>query len=144
MLSPVEKSKIMELIQGFRNAVGNLQKLKNASETEFLASFEKQGSVKYGFIVAIESAVDICNHIISEARLGQPREYAEVFRVMGEAAIFPADLVQDLERMAKFRKLLVHVYGKVDDRKVYEILQARLGDFERFESCILSYLRRSP
>lgn len=117
-MNPVNKARITELFQEFRKAVGSLRKL--------------------------QVAIDICNHIIAEERLGQPREYAEVFRVMGEAGIFPEDLVRRLEQMAKFRNLLVHLYGEVDDRQVYEILQTRLGDFEQFEFAIQDFLRRFP
>jgi len=62
---------------------------------------------------------------------------------MGEAGIFPPALARDLEQMTKFRNLLVHLYGRVEDRKVYEILQTRLGDFVKLEACIQSFLSRS-
>lgn len=38
--------------------------------------------------------------------------------------------------MAKFRNLLVHVYERVDDRRVVEILKARLGDFDAYREQI--------
>ena len=34
--------------------------------------------------------------------------------------------------MARFRTLLVHRYGEVDSRRVYEILQESLTDVESF------------
>lgn len=34
------------------------------------------------------------------------------------------------------KNLLVHVYDRVDDRRVVEILQSRLGDFEAFREQI--------
>jgi uncharacterized protein YutE (UPF0331/DUF86 family) len=36
--------------------------------------------------------------------------------------------------MARFRNLLIHVYGEVDDRRVWEILQRDLGDLETYLS----------
>lgn len=143
-MNPLDKARIAELFQEFRKAVGLLERLKETPEGEFLSNFEKHGSAKYFFIVAIEAAIDICNHTIAQERLGQPREYAEVFRVMGEAGVFPEDLVRQLEQMAKFRNLLVHLYGRVNDRRVYEILQTRLEDFERFEVSVQEFLRRFP
>ncbi len=141
-MNPVDKVKITDLFQELRKAVNILHQLRRTPEEAFLASFEKIGSARYFFIVAIESAIDICNHIIAAQRLGQPKEYAEVFRVMGEAGIFPPDFVQELEEMARFRNLLVHVYARVDDRRVYELLETRLSDFERFESGIREYLAK--
>lgn len=34
--------------------------------------------------------------------------------------------------MGKFRNLLVHLYWKVDDERIYEVLQSELDDFEDF------------
>ena len=43
--------------------------------------------------------------------------------------------------MARFRNLLVHVYWKVDNEKLFHILQKNLGDFQRFEEFIRDHLR---
>lgn len=34
--------------------------------------------------------------------------------------------------MARFRNLLVHQYGQVDDRRLHRILQTNLDDFGRY------------
>jgi uncharacterized protein YutE (UPF0331/DUF86 family) len=34
--------------------------------------------------------------------------------------------------MAKFRNMLVHIYWKIDDRKVYEIMRKDILDLEKF------------
>jgi uncharacterized protein YutE (UPF0331/DUF86 family) len=43
--------------------------------------------------------------------------------------------------MKGFRKILVHEYGGVDDRIVYEVLQNSMDDFERFKREILQALQ---
>jgi len=43
--------------------------------------------------------------------------------------------------MKGLRNILVHEYGGVDDRIVYEALQPRLGDFEMLKREILQALR---
>lgn len=139
-MNPVDKVKIGELFVEFRKAREILEKLKETTVEEFVSRFEKHGAAKYFLIVAVEAAIDICNHIIAQERLGQPKDYADVFRIMGDAGIFPEELVRELEKMAKFRNLLVHLYGRVEDRKVYDILKTRLGDLDQFELCIQRYL----
>lgn len=44
--------------------------------------------------------------------------------------------------MKGFRNLLVHEYGRVNDRMVYEFLQSGLGDFHNFKEEILGILRK--
>lgn len=42
--------------------------------------------------------------------------------------------------MARFRNLLVHLYGQVDDGRVYEIIHENLGDLDAFRNAILNWL----
>jgi len=49
-----------------------------------------------------------------------------------DRGIISKELSKKLINMAKFRNLLVHLYWKVDDEKIYEILQSELADFDEF------------
>ena len=60
-------------------ALDRLEDLKRLSEKEFLSDTHKVGSAKYNLIVAIEGAVDICNHIISKNGFRTPEDYADTF-----------------------------------------------------------------
>lgn len=44
--------------------------------------------------------------------------------------------------MVKFRNLAIHLYWKVDIEKVFDILKNHLGDFSKFEKCIVEYIER--
>jgi len=116
-----------------------LQNLSQTSQEHFLGDFEKTDSAKYNFIVAIEAAIDICNHLIASRSLGTPEEYADIFRVMNEAGVFDNEFTERLVQMARFRNLLVHRYWMVDDRQVYRILREELGDFKLFEDAIRNF-----
>ncbi len=48
--------------------------------------------------------------------------------------MIPADLSDRLQRMARFRNLLVHVYWKIDYGQVYDIIATRLGDLRAFRT----------
>ena len=63
---------------------------------------------------------------IVQERLGKPEDYADVFRVMGKKLSLDKDLLKRLEKMAKFRNLIVHLYWKVDNKEVYNILKNNL------------------
>jgi uncharacterized protein YutE (UPF0331/DUF86 family) len=89
-------------------------------------------AVKYRFVVAIEAAIDASRHVAASRGLRMATDYADAFVVLGEAAVLDAELVRELKDMAGFRNLLVHGYAVVDDARVVEILQTRLGDFDDF------------
>ncbi len=77
---------------------------------------------------------------IVQERLGKPEDYADVFRVMGKKLSLDKDLLKRLEKMAKFRNLIVHLYWKVDNKEVYNILKNNLDDFDAIKKVLREYL----
>jgi uncharacterized protein YutE (UPF0331/DUF86 family) len=132
--------KITKLISEMRRAINRLRFLKTLDKKSFLNDPDKIGSAKYNFIVAIESAIDICNHIISQNGYRAPEDYADTFHILGEQGAFDKDFIKDLKDMTKFRNRLIHLYWEVDDEQVYEILQTRLNDFKTFLNNIAVFL----
>jgi uncharacterized protein YutE (UPF0331/DUF86 family) len=135
-----ENEVLIRLFSELAQALGKLKQLAQTPKDVFLVNFEKIDSAKYNFIVAIEAAIDICNHIIADQNLGTPEEYSDVFRIMGEAEVFDSIFVERLVDMVKFRNLLVHVYWKVDEKRLYQILKDELADFERFNEDVRKFL----
>jgi uncharacterized protein YutE (UPF0331/DUF86 family) len=123
-----------------RKSVKRLKSLQTADKGSFLNNPDKIGSSKYHFIVAIESAIDICNHIISQNGYRTPEDYGDTFQVLGEEGAFEEKFVEDLKSMAKFRNRLIHLYWEVDDEQLYAILQSRLDDFKNFLHSIALFL----
>ena len=128
----INEDKVRKLSHELRKALTRLNVLSSLSQEDFINDPDKVGSAKYHFLVAIEAAIDLCNHIITKNNYRPPEDYADTFRVMGEAKIFDGDFVKDLVGMAKFRNRLVHIYWEVDDELLYKILKTDLGDIERF------------
>ena len=117
-----------------------LRELGDAPRATYLADFRLTESAKYLLIVATEAAIDICNHIV--ARLGgkAPGSYADCFLLLGNLGIVSEGLATKLQQMARFRNLLVHRYGDVDDNRVYDIIQADLGEIDSFREAIARWL----
>ena len=136
-----DQKKMVKLVSELRKSVARLTDIAKLPQDEFLNDPDKIGSTKYHFIVAIESSIDMCNHIISRNGYRVPEDYGDTFRVMGEVGALDTDFSDDLRNMAKFRNRLVHLYWEVDDKQVYEILQNRLVDFKKFLDSLASFLR---
>lgn len=132
--------KIAKLISEMRKAVSRLLFLKTLDKESFLNDLDKIGSAKYNFVVAIESAIDICNHIISQNGYRVPEDYADTFQILGEQGAFDKDFVKVMKDMAKFRNRLIHIYWEVDDRQIYGIMRSHLDDFKTFIDKIAVFL----
>lgn len=93
--------------------------------------------------VAVEACLDIGRRIIALEGFRYPSDNQDVFRVLGEEGIVPADLLPILLEMARFRSLMVHDYAQIDNARVYGILKNRLGDFDAFARAIQVSLEKA-
>ena len=90
--------------------------------------------------VAIQAALDVASHIVSDARLGEPETNRELFDRLAQHGWLPADLAETMSRMAGFRNILVHGYGGVNLDIVKEIVEHRLTDLLAFVAAIRARL----
>jgi len=134
---PVDRERLTMLISEIDSALSVLKELAKEKES-ILKDPIKIGSAKYYLIVAMEACIDICNHIVAKERLGAPESYSRCFEILERSKIIDRDLASKMTSMAKFRNLLVHLYWKVDDERVCEILQKNLQDFVEFTYQIAS------
>jgi len=135
-----DQDKIAKLVSELRTSVKRLRHLSKLSQNDFVTDPDKIGSAKYHFIVAIESCIDMSNHIIARNGFRVPEDYGDTFRVMSEAGVFEKGFAQELRNMAKFRNRLVHLYWEIDDKQVHEILRNRLDDFKTFLDNLARFL----
>ena len=135
-----DPERMVKLVSELRRSVGRLRDIAKLSTEDFLEDPDKIGSSKYHFIVAIESCIDMCTHVISRNGYRAPEDYADTFRVMGEEGAFGLEFSVELCNMARFRNRLVHLYWEVDDKQVYDIFQGRLDDFKKFLDFIARFL----
>lgn len=124
--------RIRQIMGEINAALHKLARYSGISVEEFLSSSEKVDSAKYNLIIAIEGAIDICNSIVARAGGRAPQDHADCFAILGELKLINGEYVDRLKRMAKFRNLLVHLYWKVDDRKVYQILKEDIQDIKDY------------
>ena len=132
--------RIRQLIGEINASLHKLSRYASLSEKEFLADPDKVDSSKYNLIVAIEGAIDICNHIVARAGGRAPNDHADCFAVLGELNILSPNFVERLKEMAKFRNLLVHLYWKVDNKEIYKILKKDIQDIKEYIKRVNKFL----
>jgi uncharacterized protein YutE (UPF0331/DUF86 family) len=135
-----DQETMIKLVSELRKNVSRLRELARVPEEEFLNNPDKIGSSKYYFIVAIESSIDMCNHLIARNGYRVPDDYGDTFTVMGEVGALDREFADALRNMAKFRNRLVHLYWEIDDQQLYGILQSRLDDFKQSLNAVSAFL----
>jgi len=124
--------RIRQIMGEINAALRKLDGYAGIPEEEFLSNPEKLDGAKYNLIVAIEGAMDICNSIVARAGGRAPQDHADCFQVLGELDFLEEGFIERLKRMARFRNLLVHLYWRVDDKKVYSILKEDIRDIREY------------
>lgn len=118
---------------------GYLNELRQVLPESFEAyqRIEKRRSCERLLQIAIECTIDICALVVTGLRLGLPAEESDLFDKLEKAGVVSASVRASLRQMRGMRNILVHEYGRVDDRIVYEVVSGKLDDFETFKREIL-------
>lgn len=140
-MSEVNLDRLRELAGHLRNAVRELREIGDTPPEAFLADSRLVNAAKYLLIIATEAALDICNHLAARKGGRSPVDYADCIAVLAEIGAIDKGLTHRLVRMAKFRNLLVHLYARVDDARVYQVIREDLGDFDLYLASVGRYLR---
>ncbi|MBI5304805.1 MAG: DUF86 domain-containing protein [Chloroflexi bacterium] len=137
-----DREKVLKLLRVQRDYLKHLRTLSQIAVEQFVADPNATGAARYYFLIAVETCLDIGNHLIAAKQFRAPTDYADVFTILGENKIILPEFAQTMRKMAGFRNLLVHVYAEVDDRRVHEYLETRLGDFAQFQQYILQFIEK--
>jgi uncharacterized protein YutE (UPF0331/DUF86 family) len=114
-----------------------VQELRTLARPERIADdVREERFVEHTLQLAIQAALDVGSHLVSDQRLGEPETSRDVFRLLARAGILPAELAVRLERMAGFRNVVVHVYQEVDLRIVRDVVENHLGDLLDFATAV--------
>jgi len=108
---------------------------------QYSGDWKVQRIIERTLQMMIETCVDIAGHIISDKGFRIPNSYSDTFLVLRENDILSARLFSSVEKMAKFRNIVVHHYDKVDAEIVVGILKKDLKDLKGFRDAIVSFLK---
>lgn len=136
----VNLEKIQTILERLKQNLQQLTELSQLSSEDLINDYTKINSAKYLLQIAIEGCISIGHHIIASEGFRTPQDYSDIFKVLFEQQIISENFFQEMQKMARFRNRLVHIYWEVDDLAVFDILQHSLKDFEIFAQNILSYL----
>jgi uncharacterized protein YutE (UPF0331/DUF86 family) len=116
-----------------------LRDLRTESRPERLADdIRERRFVEHSLQLAIQAAIDVGSHIVSDERLGEPATNRALFGALVKGKWIDTALGQRLADMAGFRNVLVHGYVEVDLDIVRGVLQNRLIDLDDFVRIIRS------
>ncbi len=137
----VDEVLILRKLTQLEEYLGQVREFATLSVADYSADWKAQRIVERTLQIMIELCIDISGHLVSDRRLRIPVSYADTFRVLVEGGILDDDLGKIMEKMAKFRNVVVHHYDRVDSAIVITILRKHLDDFIQFRDAVLEAIR---
>ena len=114
---------------------------KKITVRQYSGDWKVQRIIERTLQMMIETCVDIAGHIISDKGFRIPKSYSDTFLVLRENDILGKELFSSVDKIAKFRNIVVHHYDKVDAEIVVGILKKDLKDLTGFRDAIVSFLK---
>lgn len=139
----VDKTLILRKFSSLDEYLGQIGEYSAISLEDYAQDWKIQRIVDRTLQMMIETCLDVAGHIISDEGFRVPETYADMFKILVENQILEKSQSEPLNRMTKFRNIVVHQYEKVDPTIVIGILRNNLGDFEKYKKAIIDYLRIS-
>jgi uncharacterized protein YutE (UPF0331/DUF86 family) len=137
----VDRYVVQARIAKIREYVALLRQIRSMTdERRFASDPLTYGNGERYLQLAIQSVLDISNHVVADLGLGLPADSKELFVVLAKRKIVSTRLAKKLTSMAGFRNLLVHEYLEIDRHRVYQVLRDDLGDFEKFIKAVSKLL----
>lgn len=137
----VDKTLILRKLAELEEYLGQIKEYGSITVGRYSKDWKAQRVVERTLQMMIETCADVAGHIISDKGYRVPVTYADTFRVLYENRILNKDLFETMEKVAKFRNIIVHHYDKVDTEIVVGILKKDLNDFLTYKDAIIKILK---
>lgn len=139
----VDKLIVLRKLASLKEYRAQIREFESITLEVYRSDWKAQRIIERTLQMMIELCADIASHIVSDNCLRTPETYSDTFRVLGENGILSPEQTVVMEKMAKFRNIVVHQYEAVDAEIVILVLRKHLDDFEKFEKSILATLSNS-
>jgi len=137
----VDEALILRKLSQLEEYYKQLKDYVSINSDDYSNDWKVQRIVERTLQMMIETSVDITGHIIADKGYRTPTSYADSFKVLHEENIVDGVLLSDLEKMAKFRNIVVHSYDSIDAEIVVGILKNNLQDFISFRDSVIKFLK---
>lgn len=118
-----------------------VQQLKTLARPEVLATdVRERRFVEHTLQIAVQAALDVASHIVSDQRLGEPASNKALFDLLAGGGWVDARLAPRLRDMAGFRNVLVHGYAEVNVAIVEDVLANHLDDLVELTAAVRTRL----
>jgi uncharacterized protein YutE (UPF0331/DUF86 family) len=130
---PLNREALQTRISYIEDSLKSLERFKGVPYEEFHSNSDNFRIAFYDLHRALEAVMDIGSHILSRIPGARPTSYKDIPRLLEKHKMIPSEFTANaLTRMAGYRNRMVHFYGEITEKELYNIIQEELEDFYTF------------
>jgi len=126
-----------------RDALERIRGVLPASVEELEENRTAREVVILNLFVAIQDALALATHWLSDGGWVVPHTYSEVFRALAEHDVIDAALAGRLAAASGLRNLIAHQYGSLDMTRLHAAATQSLDDLAEFAAALARKAGRS-
>ena len=136
---PLNRDVIQTRISYIEDSLRSLERFRGMPYDEFHSNSDNFRIAFYDLHRTLEAVMDIGTHILSRIPGARPASYKDIPRLLEKNKIIPTEFAANtLSKMAGYRNRMVHFYGEITEKEIYDIIQEELEDFYTFLSHIVN------
>lgn len=140
-MSPIDETIFRRKGEQLRQYVRYLKEYQDIPREQFLADHHNFGLAEHYLEHAIEIVLDIARSTVVGLEQPMPDEARELFSLLVQSKVLPAEFAEEHRAMVGLRNRLVHEYATVDHGRVHRYIQEHLGVFEEFLKHVQNFYR---
>lgn len=142
VISKLNLNKIETLLSFIQESLNEIRKLAEMSEGEFSSSKKNIAAAESFLRRSLEAIFDIGRHILAKTHGFKDLEYKAIAKGLGEKGIISSEYSNTLLKMAGYRNRMVHLYNKVSDEEIFDLIQNHSSDIEHFINEITKFIKK--
>lgn len=139
----VDETLVLRKLSEFEEYYEQIREYNNLSIEQYSTDWKIQRIIERTLQMMIETCVDIAGHIISDRGYRIPKSYSDTFKVLLEENVLDETLFNKMDKIAKFRNIIVHHYDKIDAEIIMGILKKDLTDLLEYKNAIIKTIKNS-
>ena len=138
----MDRAVVEQKLESLRRCVLRIESKVPPTAEVLTADFDLQDIISLNLSRAVQLAVDIGAHLISELNLPAPDTMGQTFDLLERSGLIDATLALRMRKAVGFRNIATHNYDQINWQIVHNIVKHHLDDFAAFARVITQQIQR--
>jgi len=136
---PIDRALIAKKLDFLSEQLTKVERME-FDVTELTENADIHDLIVFRLQQAVETAIDIAVHIISQLPIPRKETAKDAFLLLGQEGVIDKELSGKMGKAADFRNRVVHGYNDFDWRILFRDYRDDLADLRNFGAQIVSFL----